>query len=185
MHQTQAGTWSLPLPHDDPLQPLYRGPPLPINVLESMDLKPDAEGTYESCDPAAMAKACRHMAAWKLAGNGKNVARFAARGGPDGARNPRKTFGAELADPYAEADNGVQPFVDTTLRMVCSALLSEDSPPDELADSLREAIPQDKVTGVVASLAYLRDRVGTPRDLPLASSRQLRAHINWGIDALA
>jgi hypothetical protein len=37
---------------------------------------------------------------------------------------------------------------------------------------------------VVASAAYLRDRVGVPRDLKLPAARQLRAHLNWLIDAL-
>ena len=37
---------------------------------------------------------------------------------------------------------------------------------------------------VVPSAAYLRGRVGVPRDLPLPAARQLRAHCNWLIDSL-
>ena len=37
---------------------------------------------------------------------------------------------------------------------------------------------------VAASAAYLRDRVGVPRDLPYPAARQLRAHLNWLIDSL-
>jgi hypothetical protein len=37
---------------------------------------------------------------------------------------------------------------------------------------------------VVASAAYLRDRVGVPRDMKLPAARQLRAHLNWLIDTL-
>ena len=33
-----------------------------------------------------------------------------------------------------------------------------------------------------ASAAYLRDRVGVPRDMPLPAARQFRAHLNWFID---
>jgi glutathione S-transferase len=37
----------------------------------------------------------------------------------------------------------------------------------------------------VASCAYLRDRIGVPRDLDLPAARQLRAHLNWFIDAVS
>ena len=36
-----------------------------------------------------------------------------------GANNPRKPFGAELADPYANADEVARPHVDAALRVVC------------------------------------------------------------------
>jgi len=180
------GSWHLPLSHDDSLQPLYKGPPLPLCVLEAVGLKADAEGCYESCDQKTMADACRYMAAWKLAGNGMNVAKFAARGGPKGAKNPRKSFAAPLADPYAAPDNDVQPTVDAALRVVCAALMDEISPPSlALEDQLRAVVPSGQAKGVVSSLEYLRDRVGVPRDLPLASARYLRAYLNWAIDTLS
>ena len=47
------------------------------------------------------------------------MSKFAARGGTFGANNPRKTFGAELADPYASSDENVRPHVDAALRVVC------------------------------------------------------------------
>jgi glutathione S-transferase len=75
----KKGYWHLPLSHDDPIQPLYKGPPLPISVLQSVNVYPDELGTYEKADPAAIALACRLMAAWKLAGNGSNVSRFAGK----------------------------------------------------------------------------------------------------------
>jgi glutathione S-transferase len=73
MFVVQDGSWTLPLPFDDPLQPLYKGPPLPLCVLESVGIAPDADGTYEAANPNDMAKACRLMAAWKVSGNGDNV----------------------------------------------------------------------------------------------------------------
>ncbi len=36
-----------------------------------------------------------------------------------------------------------------------------------------------------AAAAYMRDRVGVPRDLPLPAARQFRAHLNWFIDSLS
>lgn len=124
-------SWTLPLSHDDDLQPLYRGPPLPLCVLNAMNISATSDettslgirkGSYESADPTIMAIACRHMAAWKLATNGPNVSKFASRGGPKGSKNPRKAFGAELADPYAEPDITIVDSVDIALRIVGMAL---------------------------------------------------------------
>jgi len=176
-------SWTLPLDFDDEVQPLYKGPPLPIVVLESMGIEPSDKNNYEAADPATMEKACRYMAAWKLAGNGKAISKFAARGGPKGSSNPRKTFGAPLADPYAASDTDVQPHVDTALRIVCSKLLLLDDTTN--TEELTEVIPKKHRKGVISSLAYLRDRIGVPRDLPLASARYLRAYLNWGIESLS
>jgi len=190
-----AKSWDLPLPFDDPLQPLYRGPPLPLCVLKAAKIKGDnglvgVEGTsYEMADREKMAQACRQMAGWKLAGNGQNVAKFASRGGPKGSKNPRKGFGALLADPYAAPDEALIPHVDQALRLICGALLAEGSADHEKAvkdmkAGLEERIAKSKVKDVASALSYLRDRIGTPRDLPLAAARQLRAHLNAAIDVL-
>lgn len=192
----KGDNWELPLSFDDPLQPLYRGPPLPLCVLKAANIEGDnggmgVEGTsYETADPEKMAEACRQMAGWKLAGNGQNVAKFAARGGPQGAKNPRKGFGAELADPYAKPDESLIPHVDTALQLVCSALLAKDGPSAHasalkgMEAGLEESIGKDKARDVASALCYLRDRNGVPRDLPLAAARQLRAHLNAAIDVL-
>jgi glutathione S-transferase len=176
------------LSHDDPLQPLYRGPPLPLRVLNAVGINADADGSYEktaSEQKQAMAAACRLMAAWKLSGNGENVSKFAARGGPKGSKNHRKTFGAELADPYADPDLSIAPTVDAAIRVVCLALSSTELPDDSYSKMLIDVVPANQVDGVVSSMAYLRDRVGVPRDLPLAAGRYLRAYLNWGIDVLS
>jgi len=183
-------SWTLPLEHEDALQPLYRGPPLPLAVLEASQITADADGTYASADPKTMAVACRQMASWKLAGNGPNISKFSSRGGPKGAKNPRKAFGAELADPYAESDASVINAVDAALRITGLALQDIDDhqgsavPSEKYTALLRGAIPKQDIEGVISSLAYLRDRIGVPRDLPLASARYLRAYLNWAIGTL-
>jgi glutathione S-transferase len=182
----QDGSWNLPLTHDDPLQPLYEGLPLPLYVLKSAELEPDANGSYQQCDPTIMAATCRRMAAWKLAGNGMKVAKFASRGGPKGATNARKSFQAQLADPYAEPDINLQPVVDAALRVVCAALMDTSSlVPESFIEQLTSVVPSHQSKDVASSLCYLRDRVGVPRDLPLASARYLRAYLNWAIDVIS
>lgn len=188
---TDGESWVFPLPFDDPVQPLYRGPPLPFCVLEAAGIEADSDGTYEKCNPDAMAKTCRQMAGWKIASNGMNIAKFAARGGSAGSKNARKSFGAELADPYADPDKNAMPYVDSALRVVCEGLQGSEETEDDhmnylqgLEEKLSASVPADKVNDVKGSLAYLRDRIGVPRDLPLASARQLRAHLNWAIRAL-
>jgi len=189
-------SWSLPLSHDDPLQPLYRGPPLPLAILTASDLTPDpsSSGTYEKCDPTSMSRTSRQFAGWKLASNGPNVSKFASRGGSKGGKNPRKGFGAPLADPYASPDVDAVPYVDAVLRIVCEAML-EDTSSDEtehlkevlggMEGTLRDVAPEDKRGDVISSLYYLRDRVGVPRDMPLVAARQFRAHLNWAADVIA
>jgi hypothetical protein len=56
---------------------------------------------------------------------------------------------------------------------VCLALgdVQDAMPSMEPADQLKAAVPTNQIAGVVSSLAYLRDRVGVPWDLPLASAR--------------
>lgn len=182
---------TLPLPFDDPLQPLFKGPPLPICVLNSLGIIPDDDGSYENADRNMMAKACRQMAGWKLCTNGVNVSRFAARGGSKGGKNIRKPFAAELADPYANPDEEVRPYVDSALRIICKGLLGDQETQEDnlkyltsLSEELNVTVPKSMTKDVKASLLYLRDRIGVPRDLPLASGRYLRAHLNWAVTEL-
>lgn len=72
------------------------------------------------------------------------------------------------------------------MKLICSALLKES--PDAHAASLNDMkvslTTLEKSRDVSSALVYLRDRVGVPRDLPLAAARQLRAHLNEAIEVL-
>jgi len=55
---------------------------------------------------------------------------------------------------------------------------------NSIEEQVHGAVPSEMTKDVVNSLAYLRDRIGVPRDLPLASGRTFRAHLNWAIEIL-
>ena len=89
---------------------------------------------------------------------------------------------AELADPNAKPNKAALPAVDVCLRHVAHALLegTADAAPAATADvgggGSRPAL--------ASSLAYLRDRVGVPRDMGQAAAMHLRANLNWMIGQL-
>ena len=124
----------------------------------------------------------RLRAAAKLVGNHSAVTKFALRGvGQPGDR----PVTAPLSDPTAKPGLEFEAEVDAALRHVAHALLkgtagaADDPYPVPIVDAGgMNARP------VVPSLMYLRDRVGVPRDMPLPAARQLRAHLQWFIDAL-
>ena len=99
---------------------------------------------------------------------------------------------APLSDPNAVPNEDVQNAVDRCIRIVCTALLAPDSAATENTTMTMRATAtaivreggMDYGDGVVSSLAYMRDRVGVPRDMKLPAARQLRAHLNWAIGIL-
>ena len=73
------------------------------------------------------------------------------------------------------------------LRHVATALLDgPQAAAESLHSGMHSAANGDALPGapVCASVAYLRDRVGVPRDMPLPAARQFRAHLNWLVDEL-
>lgn len=154
---------------------------LPLSPLTSTSVEPYGPGENPSED--------RLQAAAKLVSNHEAVTKFALRG--VGKPGPRPVS-APLADPTAIPGMDHEAEVDAALRHVAHALLLGPETAATLAaisepcDDFIEASP-GHLSGapVEPSLAYLRDRVGVPRDLPFPAARQLRAHLNWFIDLLA
>ena len=151
------GSWELPL------QPHNGG------------IEPDWEWTGDE-------NAAKREAVERLTFNHEAIVKFAARGAGKKGMPPVM---APLADPNATPSQAVQSSVDTVLKTVSLALLEGTDKLEETMAKIAEiAVSEggdDFVGGLVASLSYLRDRVGVPRDMRLPAARQLRAHLNWAI----
>jgi len=145
------GSWRLPLPADDALQP-----------MGGLGLS-EAEAKAEAAE--------------RLMHNVPAVARFAARGT---GRSGFPGVGAELSDPNATPDDAAVPAVDAALRHVAHALLAGTD-----AAGARVATGSLPAATLAPTLGYLRDRISVPRDMSWPAARQLRAHLNWMIDAAA
>lgn len=126
--------------------------------------------------------AAKREAAERVSANYENLARFAARGA---GRKGIPAFSAPLADPNAAPNEAMLTGIDAVLRLVCMALLEGTDPHEEtlkkMATSIGSEGGQEFQEGMVASLSYMRDRIGVPRDMRLPAARQLRAHLNWAI----
>lgn len=130
--------------------------------------------------------AAKREAVERVSGNHEAIVKFASRGAGK-AGFPR--YGAPLSDPNAVSNESVWPFVDASFKIVARKLIDEDSKASDaammdLAALLKKEGGVELVDDVAASLAYLRDRVGVPRDMKQPAARQLRAHLNWAIDCL-
>ncbi len=166
-----------------------------INGVKSLDgrpqgswelpLQPHNGGVEPDWEWAGDESAARREAVERISANFEAIVKFAARGaGTKGFPG----YGAPLSDPNAVSNDAVQPAVDYMLRIVCMLLLdgteSRQKDLDEAVAILVTDGGKNFASAVVSSLSYLRDRVGVPRDMKLPAARQLRAHLNWSIDAI-
>ncbi len=154
-----------------------------------LPLSPNNNGLEPDWAWAGDEDAAKREAVERISANHEAIVAFASRGaGSSGF--PR--YGAPLADPNAVSNESVHPYVDASLKILAQKMLDSDknmgSTAEEamkgLASVLRKEGGDELVEDVALSLAYLRDRVGVPRDMRLPAARQLRAHLNWARDHL-
>ncbi|GMH68337.1 hypothetical protein TL16_g04904, partial [Triparma laevis f. inornata] len=118
----------------------------------------------------------RREAVERLSYNHGAVAEFAARGAGKAGFPP---VSAPLADPNANFDESAVNSVDAALGLACYKLLGKgDEKTAELEEAIAEVLAGGGVESFNASLAYLRDRVGVPRDMSLPAARWTRAVLN-------
>jgi len=149
---------------------------LPLAPLDSNSLEPWPGGDDPQRD--------RLEAALRLVGNHTAVVRFAARGCGQPGHRP---VNAPLSDPTAMPGEAHIPDVDAALRWVAHALITGCASDGTAFAKVAAAQSQaQQRRGDVAALgaAYMRDRVGVPRDMRFPAARQLRAHLNWFIDGV-
>jgi len=101
----------------------------------------------------------------------------------------RDPFMAPLTGPNATSNTAVEVGVDKVLQFVALSVLRGISSDfeDKLVQLKAIAVAENDVyarDGIIASLEYLRDRIGVPRDIRYPAARQLRAHLNWAIKIL-
>lgn len=147
-------------------------------------LQPDNGGIepdWTWCNDSAIAT---REAVERVSANAANIVKFASRGAGKKGMPPVM---AALADPNAIGNDAVNASVDSILRIICMTMLDENKRSDmetvvrNMGTLMVTEAGNDMKTGVVDSLAYLRDRVGVPRDMRLPAARMLRANLNWAI----
>jgi len=130
----------------------------------------------------------RIEAAWSLIRNHKAVARFCCRaaGSDVGAWARGNPYRAELADPYARPNPALVDAVDAVLLRVAAALLRNEPELLQGLGSVAEAsgAQEGALAQVGPCLAYLRDRIGVPRDMRLPAAKLLRAYLGEAIARL-
>jgi glutathione S-transferase len=147
-----------------------------------LPLVPHLGGVEPDWDWCGDENAAKREAVERLSFNHKAIVSFASRGA---GKKGFPSYSAPLSDPNAVPNEAVKGSVDACLRLVSMAMLngldSVSKDMDELVETLAKDGGSDHVENVIASLAYLRDRIGVPRDMRLPAARQLRGHLNYMI----
>ena len=85
-----------------------------------------------------------------------------------------------IDDLYVDVPEAALPAIDVLLRLVAARLLAEDDTTrasvDVAAATAARSVP---AVPAHAAMAYLRDRVGVPRDADHPVAHELRCGLNW------
>ena len=147
-----------------------------------LPLEPHLGGVEPDWDWCGGEGVAKREAVERISFNHAAIVSFASRGAGSKGLIP---YSAALADPKAIPNEAVKPSVDACLRIVSLAMLNGVDTVNEDLDKIVETLLKEggsqHVENVAASLAYLRDRIGVPRDMRFPAGMQLRAHINYVI----
>ena len=164
-----------------------------INGMESgswhLPLSPNNRGLEPDWAWAGDEEAAKREAVERVTANYGAIVAFASRGA---GRSGFPRYGAPLADPNAVSNESVYPYVDASLKILAQKMLERDNGQSSAEEAMKELATvlnndggEELVENVALCLAYLRERVASPRDMRLPAARQLRAHLNWARDHLA
>eukprot|EP00798_Chlamydomonas_sp_ICE-L_P023466 gene23465-17292_t len=152
---------------------------LPLSPLTATSMpEPYAPGENPPAD--------RVEAAVRLIRNHGPVARFALRGPGKPGRPPLSLHRLIHPTPYLTLRYGgtmdvALPAFDPPARWL--GLRKQRTTGHALKATSGSSGPMPSAP-IIDACAYLRDRVGVPRDMRFPAARQLRAHINWAIDIM-
>jgi len=158
---------------------------LPVQLggqsFDSFEIRDLVDGAWILDDGLEDSTTRRRQAAALLARNTDAIARFAARG----CRKPTKRERDRNTAPLADADvvdvpEAALPAIDALLRLVAARLLADEDTARASVDAAAAVAARSvPVAPAHAAMAYLRDRVGVPRDADHPVAHELRCGLNW------
>ena len=158
---------------------------LPVQLggqsFDSFEIRDVVDGAWIFDDGLENSTTRRRQAAALLARNTDAIARFAARG----CRKPMKRERDRTTAPLSDADvvdvpEAALPAIDALLRLVAARLLADDDTTRDSVDAAAVVAARSVPAAPThAAMAYLRDRVGVPRDADHPVAHELRCGLNW------